>query len=151
MTAKRGESGSEMGGRGGDGSSRISPESGVVWKKSSRSIGGGSCVEVAEEPCKVSIRDTKWEADGDRRLPRPVISIDPVSWADFLGHVERGATEIVVPGLSVKSGPAGTVRFCSTTSQDVLDFNAAEWRAFVDGVDEFGRVGAGGSHTVGVG
>ena len=122
----------------------MTQQSDLVWRKSTKSVGGGSCIEVAEGAHWVSIRDTKWAASQDRQPPRPVISLDPVSWADFLGHVARGATEIVVPGLRVQPGPGGVVQFRSTTSPTALEFSADEWNAFVEGVGEFGGTVAAG-------
>jgi len=116
----------------------MTQQSGPVWRKSSVSVGYDSCIEVSEGPCRVLIRDTKWRSSPNRSIPQPVISIEPAAWGDFLGHVARGATEIVVPGLRVQPGPAGSVQFRATTSAATLDFNADEWRAFVLGVDEFG-------------
>ncbi|WP_030614726.1 DUF397 domain-containing protein [Streptomyces sclerotialus] len=51
------------------------------WRKSSYSgDDGGDCVEIAELPALVAIRDSK---DPDR----PAVTVSPGAFADFLAYV----------------------------------------------------------------
>ncbi|EPD90754.1 MULTISPECIES: DUF397 domain-containing protein [Streptomyces] len=53
----------------------------LSWHKSSYSgSGGGNCVEVAQTPEMVHVRDSK-EQRG------PVLSVPSREWADFIRHV----------------------------------------------------------------
>lgn len=52
------------------------------WRKSSRSGGGGNCVEVADNlPGIVAVRDSK-DPDG------PVLTFTPTAWASFVTAVK---------------------------------------------------------------
>ncbi|PZG16539.1 DUF397 domain-containing protein [Micromonospora craterilacus] len=53
------------------------------WRKSTRSSGGGNCVEVADSGALVGIRDTKDRAGGTL-----VISSD--AWGGFIDAVRCG-------------------------------------------------------------
>ncbi|MCZ7378849.1 DUF397 domain-containing protein [Micromonospora sp. WMMD961] len=53
------------------------------WKKSTRSNGGGDCVEVAAPPQVVMVRDSK-----DRQ--GPVLSFNADQWAGFVRGVKAG-------------------------------------------------------------
>ncbi|MGH3774061.1 MAG: DUF397 domain-containing protein [Pseudonocardiaceae bacterium] len=56
---------------------------GAVWRKSSRSNGGGyDCVEVAVVPGRVGVRDSK-----DRS--GPALVFPPSAWRVFVGDVHR--------------------------------------------------------------
>ena len=57
---------------------------GLTWKKSTRSNGGGDCVEVATPSQGVLVRDSK-----DQR--GPVLSFTADQWAGFLTGVNTGA------------------------------------------------------------
>lgn len=49
-----------------------------AWRKSSYSTeGGGSCVEVADAPGKIGVRDTKQAHLGDART---VLAVTPWAW-----------------------------------------------------------------------
>jgi hypothetical protein len=56
----------------------------VVWRKSSRSGGQGNCVEVAETPTTMWVRDSK-----DRR--GPVLVYTRTDWQEFVNGVKSGA------------------------------------------------------------
>ena len=47
------------------------------WRKSSRSIGGGECVEVGQGGAEVAVRDTKDRGTG------PVLEFSGKAWAAF--------------------------------------------------------------------
>jgi hypothetical protein len=56
------------------------------WRKSTYSAqGGASCVEVANTPGQVGVRDTKQEHLGDHRT---VLSFSPDAWQAFMGQVK---------------------------------------------------------------
>ncbi|MYQ42408.1 protein of unknown function (DUF397) [Streptomyces sp. LamerLS-316] len=56
----------------------LAPESALLWSKSSYSgAEGGQCVEVAESPGAVHIRDSK-QPDG------PMLTVGVRAWAGFL-------------------------------------------------------------------
>jgi hypothetical protein len=61
--------------------------SGVAWRKSSRSTGGAGdqtdCVEVAELPGRVAMRDSKDPAG-------PVLALTRAGWQAFLNDVHTG-------------------------------------------------------------
>ncbi|MGY4922862.1 DUF397 domain-containing protein [Streptomyces sp. 900105755] len=51
----------------------------AAWFKSSYSTGnGGECIEVAEAPGAVHIRDSKARSG-------PVLTVAPQTWAEFVG------------------------------------------------------------------
>ncbi|MEV6302448.1 DUF397 domain-containing protein [Actinoplanes sp. NPDC051861] len=49
----------------------------AVWRKSSRSVGGGECVEVAVKGGEVAVRDSK-SPDG------PMLIFSLVAWRSFI-------------------------------------------------------------------
>jgi predicted secreted Zn-dependent protease len=55
----------------------------LTWRKSSRSGAAGHCVEVAEAPTAVLVRDSK-DATG------PVLSFGAPDWTGFLAGVRAG-------------------------------------------------------------
>lgn len=55
----------------------------IQWRKSSRSAGGGDCVEIAELPDKVLVRDSK-DPDG------PQLRFTSEAWRGFIGEVKDG-------------------------------------------------------------
>jgi hypothetical protein len=57
---------------------------GLAWRKSSRSAGAGACVEVAEVPGGVAVRDSK-DPDG------PTLRFAEQSWRAFVGAVRAGS------------------------------------------------------------
>jgi hypothetical protein len=56
----------------------------VAWCKSSRSGGQGNCVEVAETPTTIGVRDSK-----DRG--GPVLVFTRTDWQEFVDGVKNGA------------------------------------------------------------
>ncbi|MFD5533976.1 DUF397 domain-containing protein [[Kitasatospora] papulosa] len=56
----------------------MAPESALLWSKSSYSgAEGGQCVEVAESPGAVHVRDSK-------QLDGPLLTVGTRAWASFL-------------------------------------------------------------------
>ncbi len=58
-------------------------ENDLKWHKSTRSGAAGHCVEVAETPATVFVRDSK-DATG------PVLRFDATAWSGFLDGVRNG-------------------------------------------------------------
>ncbi|MFJ8750946.1 DUF397 domain-containing protein [Streptomyces sp. NPDC102441] len=57
----------------------MAPEPALLWSKSSYSgAEGGQCVEVAESPGAVHVRDSK-------QLDGPMLTVGVRAWAGFLG------------------------------------------------------------------
>lgn len=59
---------------------------GITWRKASRSVGNGECVEISSHPGLVSIRDSK-NPEG------PVLSYSADAFRSFLDVVKRNASE----------------------------------------------------------
>jgi len=56
----------------------------LIWHKSSRSNGsGGDCIECAEAPSVVFVRDSKDTAG-------PVLTFTRDTWSDFIESVKNG-------------------------------------------------------------
>jgi hypothetical protein len=55
----------------------------VLWRKSSRSGGQGNCVEVADTPTVVGVRDSKDESG-------PVLVFARPEWRAFVAGVKAG-------------------------------------------------------------
>ncbi|MFI9638634.1 DUF397 domain-containing protein [Micromonospora sp. NPDC051925] len=55
----------------------------VTWKKSTRSNGGGNCVEVATPPQVVMVRDSK-----DRQ--GPALTFGAGQWGGFIEGIKTG-------------------------------------------------------------
>jgi Domain of unknown function (DUF397) len=53
------------------------------WRKSTYSAGNGACVEIAEGPDGVAVRDSK-HPDG------PMIEVTRAEWRAFVDAVKRG-------------------------------------------------------------
>jgi hypothetical protein len=61
---------------------RASDQPHIIWRKSSRSNDGGegACVEVAELPSRVAMRDSK-DPTG------PVLAVTRAEWRAFIGSI----------------------------------------------------------------
>ncbi len=58
----------------------------VTWRKSSYSGGnGGGCIEVADHPGRVLVRDTKQAGTG------PVLRFTPNAWRELVARVKAKA------------------------------------------------------------
>ncbi|MBM0276047.1 DUF397 domain-containing protein [Micromonospora tarensis] len=57
------------------------------WKKSTRSNGGGNCVEVARPSQVVMVRDSK-DHQG------PVLSFDAEQWVGFVQGIRAGEFDV---------------------------------------------------------
>jgi len=55
----------------------------LAWRKSTRSGAAGHCVEIAETPAAVFVRDSK-DADG------PMLKFDVRQWTGFIDGVRNG-------------------------------------------------------------
>jgi len=55
----------------------------LTWRKSSRSGAAGHCVEVANVPAAVLVRDSK-------DVTGPVLSFDAPDWSGFIAGVRAG-------------------------------------------------------------
>ena len=58
-------------------------EKNLTWRKSTRSGAAGHCVEVAESPSTIYVRDSKDVAG-------PVLRFAAPEWADFVTGVRNG-------------------------------------------------------------
>ncbi len=58
---------------------------GMIWRKSSYSVGEGECLEVASTPATIHIRDSKLNPTG------PTLQISPATWTAFLSAPARPA------------------------------------------------------------
>jgi Domain of unknown function (DUF397) len=62
----------------------------INWHKSTYSGGnGGNCVEVAQTPAGVLVRDTKQHGAG------PVLDFTPAEWRAFIAGVRDGEFDLV--------------------------------------------------------
>lgn len=59
----------------------------LTWRKSTRSGAAGHCVEIAETPAAVLVRDSK-DADG------AVLRFDMPGWAGFVAGVRAGEFDL---------------------------------------------------------
>lgn len=59
-----------------------------TWKKSSRSSGNGSCVEVRLVDESVQVRDTKLGEDS------PILGVGAAGWAGFAAAVAAGSYDL---------------------------------------------------------
>jgi predicted secreted Zn-dependent protease len=55
----------------------------LTWRKSTRSGAAGHCVEVADAPAAVLVRDSK-------DVTGPVLAFDRSDWAGFIAGVRDG-------------------------------------------------------------
>jgi hypothetical protein len=61
--------------------------SGVQWRKSSYSANGGNCVEVANSPGVVAVRDSK-NPDGPR------LAVTGNAWSAFVAGIQHGELDL---------------------------------------------------------
>ncbi|MFK0116618.1 DUF397 domain-containing protein [Streptomyces sp. NPDC090994] len=54
----------------------------VTWQKSTYSPNGSNCVEIANAPTTILVRDSK-------TLHGPHLTFPPSAWADFLSHAAK--------------------------------------------------------------
>ena len=57
-------------------------DSGLVWRKASRSVGNGECIEISSAQGQVFIRDSK-DPNG------PVLSCSPDTFRSFIDSAKR--------------------------------------------------------------
>jgi hypothetical protein len=105
------------------------------WFKASFSSNAASCVEVRFDGDLVRIRDSKY-----RRNPandpacEPIIAVTPGDWMAFLGEVSGRAPAHTCGPLAYERAAGGATVLRSPDADVALTFSAAEWRAFVAGV-----------------
>ena len=61
---------------------------GARWQTSTRTTGGGACVEVAQAHNAIGVRDTKL---GSRS---PILAFDQGEWSFFLEAIKRGEADL---------------------------------------------------------
>jgi environmental stress-induced protein Ves len=61
---------------------------GAIWRKSSRSNGGGACVEIAVLPEAAAVRDSK-------NLSAGALVLDTDAWTSFRAAVKQGELDVV--------------------------------------------------------
>ena len=77
------------------------------WRKSTRSLSNGNCVEVGAGPTLIAIRDSQ-DPDG------PAINVSPREWTEFTESVKRVTSrprgrDVSAPSLwgrTARAGPA---------------------------------------------
>lgn len=119
----------------------------VPFVKSRDSAGNGACVEVQRLPSgRVRLRDSKFVHRSELgSAVQPVITLSASSWDAFLRGCRGSATVAVNREVVATMGTDGTVTIRSLITGVELTFLAAEWRAFLAGVErgEFDRQAVG--------
>jgi hypothetical protein len=64
-------------------------ENSVHWKKSAKSAQNGNCVEIAELPGLILVRDSKDAGPG-----RPVLAVTRAEWRGLLSRVRAGELDL---------------------------------------------------------
>ncbi len=106
------------------------------WFKAHASTCNGACLEVAEEPHQVRLRDSKQSGSG---YP-DIITVSPLGWMSFLQSLSEGPVHDTLE-LDIERHGDGGVSIISRINSTELVFTEIEWTSFLDGVNkrEFGR------------
>ena len=95
------------------------------WRRSSRSVGHGACVEVGQDIVFTVVRDSRLDGLG------PVLRFSRAAWAGFLAGVKTSAGPVppgpVPPGTGTGPALARRTRPAQLARESAAGF--AAWRA----------------------